>query len=210
VAAQDPHHPSAKAHHTPESDHAAQVLSGALQTTHDHHLKDNVKSTRHLHPLQVPGPVHPSITHEGEGQEQPTTHHPPHDFPLPRLVRRLRVAVVAFMIVRLGLLRLRRAVVALLRGVGRGSIGGIGRMSMLLLLLPLEVLPIRMNDRGRRRVVVVVVLGGRRCRAMVGEGGTAGRVILVIVGGICLLRLRGLEGIFGLDVSVDVMLRVLI
>jgi len=209
VAAQDPHHPSAKAHHTPEFDHAVQVLSGALQTTHDHHLKDNVKSTRHLHLLQVPDPVHPSITHEGEGQEQPTTH-PRHDFPLPRLVHRLRVPVAAFMIVRLGLLRLRRAVVALLQEVGRGSIGGIGRMSMLLLLLPLEVLLIRMNDRGRRRVVVVVVLGGRRCRAMVGEGGIVGRVILVIVGGICLLRLRGLEGIFGLDVSVDVMLRVLI
>ena len=79
---------------------------------HNHRLRDNVKSTRHLHPLQVPDPVHPSITHEGEGQE-PTTH-PPHDFPLPRLVHRLRVLVAAFMIVRLGL-RLRRAV-ALLRG----------------------------------------------------------------------------------------------
>jgi hypothetical protein len=72
-------------------------------------------------------------------------------------------------------------------------------MSMLP-LLPLEVQLIRMNDRGRRQVVVVV-LGGRRCRAMVGEGGTVGRVTLVI-GGICLLRLRGLESDFGLDVSV--------
>ena len=112
MATQDPHHPSAKAHHTPESDHAVQVLSGGLQTTHDQPLKYNVKSTRNLHPLQVPVPVHPSITHEGEGQEPST--HPPHDFPLPRLVHRLRVPVAAFMIVRLGL-RLRRAV-ALLRG----------------------------------------------------------------------------------------------
>ena len=187
MAAQDPHHPSAKAHHTPESDHAVQVLSGALQTTHDHHLKDNVKSTRHLHPLQVPDhPVHRSITHEGEGLE-PTTH-PPHGFPLLRLVHHLRVLVVAFMIVRL-VLRLRRAV-ALLQAVGRGSIGGIGRMNML--LLPLVVLLIRMNDRGRRQVVV---LEGHRCRAMVGEGGIVDRVILVI-GGICLLHLRGLEVIW--------------
>ena len=146
MGAQDPHPPSAKAHHTPESDHAVQVLSGAVQTTHDRRLKDNLKSTCHLHPLQVPDhPVHPSITHEEEGQE-PTTH-PPHDFPLPRPLHRLRVPVAAFMIVRLGL-RLRLAV-ALFRvgGVGRGSIGGIGRMSML--LLPLKVLLIRMNDRGR-------------------------------------------------------------
>lgn len=185
MAAQDPHHPSAKAHHTPESDHAVQVLYGALQTMHDHHSKDNVKSTRHLHPLQVPDhPVHRSITHEGEGQE-PTTH-PPHDFPLPRLAHRLRAPVAASMIVLLGL-RLRRAV-ALLRGVERGSIGGIGRMSMLL-LLPLQVLPFRMNGRGLRQVVV---LEGRQCRAMVAEGGIVDRVILVI-GGICLLRLRGLE-----------------
>ena len=72
MAAQDPHHPSAKAHHTSESDHAVQVLSGALQTTHDRHLKDNVKSTRHLHPFQILDPVHPSIAHEREGQELTT------------------------------------------------------------------------------------------------------------------------------------------
>ena len=187
MAVQDPHYPSAKVHHTPESDHAVQVLSGALQTTHDRHLKDSVKSTRHLRPRQVlDHPVHPSITHEGEGQE-PTTHPPP-DFPLPRLVHRLRVPLAAFMIVRLGL-RLRLAA-ALLRGVGKGSIGEIGRMSMLLLLL--EVLLTRMNDRDHRQVVV---LGGHRCRAMVGEGGIVDRVILVIEG-ICLLHLRGLEVIW--------------
>jgi len=84
VAAQDPHHPSAKVHHTPECDHAAQVLSSALQMMHNHHLKDNVKSTCHLHPLQVPDPLHLSITHEGEGQELTT--HPPHEFPFPRLL----------------------------------------------------------------------------------------------------------------------------
>ena len=39
---------------------------------------------------------------------------------------------------------------------------------MTMLLLPLEVLLFRMNDRGRRQVVV---LGGRRCRATVGERG---------------------------------------
>jgi hypothetical protein len=60
-------------------------------------------------------------------------------------------------------------------------------------LLPLEVLPFRMNDRGRRQVAVV--LGGRRCRAMVGEGGIIDRVILVM-GDICLLHLRGLEVIW--------------
>ena len=80
MVAQDPHHPSPKAHHTPESDPAVQVLSGALQMTHDRHLKDNVKSTRHLHPLQVlDHPVHPSITHEG-GRPGTTTH-PPYNFP---------------------------------------------------------------------------------------------------------------------------------
>ena len=69
-----------------------------------------------------------------------------------------------FMIVRLGLCL--RWAVALLQGVGRGSIGGIERMSMLLLL---DVLLFRMNDRDRRRAVV---LGGWSWgRAMVGEGG---------------------------------------
>ena len=63
---------------------------------------------------------------------------------------------------------------------------------MSMLLLPLEVLLIRMNDRGRRQVAV---LEGHRCRAMVGEGGIADQVILEI-GGICLLHLRGLEVIW--------------
>ena len=63
---------------------------------------------------------------------------------------------------------------------------------MSMLLLPLEVLLVRVNDRDRRQVVV---LGGLRYRVMVGEGGIAHGVILVI-GGICLLHLRGLEVIW--------------
>ena len=58
---------------------------------------------------------------------------------------------------------------------------------MSMLLLPVGVVPFRMNDRGRRRMLV---LGGRRCRAMVAEGGMVDRMILVI-GGIYLLHLRG-------------------
>ena len=63
---------------------------------------------------------------------------------------------------------------------------------MSMLLLPLEVLLIRMNGRGRRQVVVLEV---HRCRAMAGEGGIVDRVILM-TGGICLLHLRGLEVIW--------------
>ena len=68
--------------------------------------------------------------------------------------------------------------------------GGIGRMSML--LPPLEVLLIRMNDRDRRRVVV---LEGHRCRAVVGAGGVVDQVVLM-TGGICLFHVRGLEVIW--------------
>ena len=53
-----------------KSDHAPQVLSGGLQMTHDHHLKDNMKSTRHLHPFQILDPVHPSPT-QGPGADYP-------------------------------------------------------------------------------------------------------------------------------------------
>ena len=158
MAAQDPHHPLAKAHHTSESDHAAQVLFGGLQTTHDHRLKDNVKSTRHLHLLQLPDPIHPSISHGGESQE-PTTH-PPYNFPPSPSGTPPSSASSSFYDCLAGSLPPIRS--SALRGVGRGSIGGIGQMSML--LLPLEV-PFHMNDRDRQQV-----LEDRRCRAMVGEG----------------------------------------
>ena len=139
MSAQDPHHRQPK-RIILESVHAALVPSGGLQPTHDNHFKDTVMSTRHLHPFQARNPVHPSITFEADYQPSARLS--------PRLVHRHRVPVAAFMIVRLGL-RLLRAV-ALLRGVGRGSIGGIGWMSML--LLPPQVLLIRMSDRCRRHV----------------------------------------------------------
>ena len=62
---------------------------------------------------------------------------------------------------------------------------------MSMLLLPLEVLLVHMNDQDRRQVVV---LGGLQYRVMVGEGGIVDRVI--VIGGICLLHLRGLEVIW--------------
>ena len=58
-----------------------------------------------------------------------------------------------------------------------------------MLLLSLEVLLIRMNDRGRRQVVV---LGGRRCRAMVEEGVIVDQVIFM-TGGICLSTFEALK-----------------
>ena len=84
------------------------------------------------------------------------------------------------MVVRL-VLRLRRAV-ALLRGGGERE----DRMDRA------DGDAARMNDLGRRQVLV---LGGRLCRAMVGEGGIVNQVILVIEG-ICFPHLRGLEVIW--------------
>ena len=69
------------------------------------------------------------------------------------------------MIVRLGL-RLRRAVALSRRGGGEREYRRDRADEYA--APPLEVLLIRMNDLGRQQVVV---LGGRRCRAMVGEGG---------------------------------------